>query len=117
MEAFHEDERNREMLCLWTLKESLGKALGIGLGLNFRRAEFMLKPWKICGDPETMRIRGNTEIEFRFLSEQGDKERRIFPEQWHFFQTVWEDGYVISYCGREAAVSYSQRHWTGTECS
>ena len=61
----------------------------------------MLKPWKICGDPETMRIRGNTEIEFRFLSEQGDKERRIFPEQWHFFQTVWEDGYVISYCGRE----------------
>lgn len=108
MEAFHEDERNREMLCLWTLKESLGKALGIGLGLNFRRTEFMLKPWKICGDPETMRIRGNTEIEFRFLSEQGDKERRIFPEQWHFFQTVWEDGYVISYCGREAAVSYSK---------
>lgn len=103
LETLREDARNMEMLCLWTLKESLAKALGTGLGLDFRQAEFVLKPWKMCSGPEKMQIRNNTEIEFRFLSEQRDREGEIFPEQWHFFQTVWEDEYVISYCGGEAA--------------
>ena len=73
MEAFHEDERNREMLCLWTLKESVMKLSGQGIAYGFQRASFT-------------------------FGEQGP----VFREQdVHLSQFALPGGYVLSAASRE----------------
>ncbi len=98
LEAVRADERDREMLSLWTLKESLAKALGTGLALDLRRAEFTLAPWRPSGGRETAPVRDGAQIGFSFLSGQGDVLSRRMAGPPSFFQTVWEGEYVIAFC-------------------
>lgn len=97
LEGCSESGRDREFFRIWTLKESLAKAMGLGLGLDFRQVEFLLTPW----EPETegkCRILQDEDIRVRFLHKEGDCQR-----EWHFAQTIWEEEYVVSFCGQERA--------------
>ncbi len=54
--------RDREFFRFWTLKESYGKALGVGLALDFSSVEFTLgQPWMLGEGEEglTVRLGGN----------------------------------------------------------
>lgn len=57
--------RDREFFRFWTLKESYGKALGVGLALDFSSVEFTLgQPW-MPGESEeglTVRLGGEGEL-------------------------------------------------------
>jgi len=54
-----EDERLKRFYWMWTLKEAYTKALGLGLGFDFRRVEF---------DPvqRHVRVDGNPPVGWRF---------------------------------------------------
>lgn len=64
-----EDAQYRMFYTLWSLKESLIKALGIGLGFSLQRAEFVLQEhdgrWKL-------RLDGQLRQDWRFESTQID---------------------------------------------
>lgn len=83
-------QQNLEFFRIWSLKESLGKALGVGLGLDFRQAEFLLSPWKKEESGKLVELDG---VEWM--------DGRAEKEEWRFFQTVWEEEYVISCCTKE----------------
>lgn len=79
------ERKDLEFFKLWTLKESYGKALGIGLALDFTKVEFSF------GGPE------GEEICMRRFSSEDQNEKPA----WKFTQTLWEKEYVIAFCGQE----------------
>lgn len=86
LERCPKERRDLEFFRIWTLKESYCKALGIGLALNFTEVEC-----SFCGQERE-------EIGIRRLGERTPNEEPV----WKFSQTIWEDAYVISFCGQEA---------------
>lgn len=85
LDACPEQDRDLEFFRIWTLKESYAKALGIGLALDFTSVEF-----SFSRQPQG-------EIRMKRLKAGAQKEN----VPWRFAQTVWEDSYVISFCGLE----------------
>ncbi len=96
LEACPEGMQDREFFRIWTLKESYAKALGMGLALDFTQVEFSFS------GP------ANDQICMKRLEEEAGQEAAA----WDFTQTMWEDEYVISFCGpKETAPQYSRIIW------
>lgn len=114
--------RDREFFRFWTLKESYGKALGLGLSLDFTAVEFELpvpvyisrkEAGETAGEMKGLKneinglkseIQGSArgaseEIRFQLLhAAAGEKE------SWQFFQWIWREGkeeWVVSLCGQD----------------
>lgn len=92
-----ESQQNRELFRIWTLKESYAKALGIGLALDFTQVEFLPVPGCTEQDRNNRDSQDSavmdTGIQVRYLS-------HVSRENWQFAQLVWNNEYVVSFCGQ-----------------
>lgn len=97
LEGLPKEQREEALFRFWTLKESYAKALGVGLGMDFTKAEFSLsRPSQRagCTDPgSTVQVLRSEPVWTG--GERGDGKK------WRFVQLLWVQRYVIAVCGGE----------------
>lgn len=97
LEGLPEGQRTEALFRFWTLKESRAKALGVGLGMDFTKAEFSLRRLSQRSIPVTLESTGQADRSAYVW----DVGKLVEGERWRYTQLLWEQSYVIAVCVAE----------------